>query len=487
MLMSIKNQFLFREQGLIDGMWCGADANQILSVLNPASGDVLGTIPNMGTSETRRAIDAAKNAWRGWREKTARERGVILRRWYDLVLEHKNDLAIIMTLEQGRPLSDAKNEVTYAATFIDWYAEEGKRIYGDVIPSPQRDSRTIVLKESIGVCGAITPWNMPSAMVTRKVATALAAGCTVVLKPAEQTPYSAIALAVLAQQAGVPNGVFNLVTGDPEAIGMELTTNRIVRKITFTGSTEVGKILMRQSSDSIKKLSLELGGNSPFIVFDDADLKKAAQDAVSCKFRNSGQTCVCANRIYVQESVHDQFVQYFLEAVQALKVGNGFEDGVTQGPLIDQHAVHKMESHVKDALSHGAQLLIGGKRHALGANFYEPTILLNLTNKMRLYSEETFGPIAAITKFRTEKEVIEMANDTDYGLAAYVHTTNIGRMFRVSELLEVGVVGINKGVFATEVAPFGGTKQSGIGTEGSKYGIEEYLHLKRLSIGGVDD
>ncbi|NQW69776.1 MAG: NAD-dependent succinate-semialdehyde dehydrogenase [Betaproteobacteria bacterium] len=487
MLMSIKNQFLFREQGLIDGMWCGADANQILSVLNPASGDVLGTIPNMGTSETRRAIDAAKNAWRGWREKTARERGVILRRWYDLVLEHKNDLAIIMTLEQGRPLSDAKNEVTYAATFIDWYAEEGKRIYGDVIPSPQRDSRTIVLKESIGVCGAITPWNMPSAMVTRKVATALAAGCTVVLKPAEQTPYSAIALAVLAQQAGVPNGVFNLVTGDPEAIGMELTTNRIVRKITFTGSTEVGKILMRQSSDSIKKLSLELGGNSPFIVFDDADLKKAAQDAVSCKFRNSGQTCVCANRIYVQESVHDQFVQYFLEAVQALKVGNGFEDGVTQGPLIDQHAVHKMESHVKDALSHGAQLLIGGKRHALGANFYEPTILLNLTNKMRLYSEETFGPIAAIAKFRTEKEVIEMANDTDYGLAAYVHTTNIGRMFRVSELLEVGVVGINKGVFATEVAPFGGTKQSGIGTEGSKYGIEEYLHLKRLSIGGVDD
>ena len=486
MLMSIKNQSLFREQGLINGTWCGADSNQILNVLNPASGEVLGTIPNMGTSETRQAIYAAKNAWHGWREKTARERGVILRRWYELVLENKNDLATIMTLEQGRPLNDAKNEITYAASFIDWYAEEGKRIYGDVIPQPQRDSRTIVLKEPIGVCGAITPWNMPSAMVSRKVATALAAGCTVVLKPAEQTPYSAIALAVLAQQAGVPNGVFNLVTGDPQAIGMELTTNRIVRKITFTGSTEVGKILMRQSSESIKKLSLELGGNSPFIVFDDADIKKAAKDAVSCKFRNSGQTCVCANRIYVQESVHDQFVQYFLEAVRALKVGNGFEDGVTQGPLIDQHAVDKMESHVKDALFHGAQLLTGGKRHALGANFYEPTILLNLTNKMRLYSEETFGPIAAIAKFRTEQEVIEMANDTDYGLAAYVHTTNIGRMFRVSELLEVGVVGINKGVFATEVAPFGGTKQSGIGTEGSKYGIDEYLHLKRLSIGGVD-
>ena len=487
MLISIKNKSLFREQGLIDGIWCGSDSNRTLNVLNPASGEVLGTIPNMGTSETRRAILAAKNAWRGWREKTARERGVILRRWYDLVLENKNDLATIMTLEQGRPLIDAKNEVAYAASFIDWYAEEGKRIYGDVIPQPQRDSRTIVLKESIGVCGAITPWNMPSAMVSRKVATALAAGCTVVLKPAEQTPYSAIALAVLAQQAGVPNGVFNLVTGDPETIGMELTTNRIVRKITFTGSTEVGKILMRQSSDSIKKLSLELGGNSPFIVFDDVDIKKAVKDAVSCKFRNSGQTCVCANRIYVQESVHDQFVEYFLEAVQALKVGNGFEDGVTQGPLIDQHAVDKMETHVKDALTHGAQLLTGGKRHALGANFYEPTILLNLTNKMRLYSEETFGPIAAIAKFRTEEEVIEMANDTDYGLAAYVHTTNIGRMFRVSEQLEVGVVGINKGVFATEVAPFGGTKQSGIGTEGSKYGIEEYLHLKRLSIGGVDD
>jgi succinate-semialdehyde dehydrogenase/glutarate-semialdehyde dehydrogenase len=328
---------------------------------------------------------------------------------------------------------------------------------------------------------------MPSAMVTRKTATAFAAGCTVVLKPAEQTPYSAIALAVLAQEAGVPKGVFNLVTGDPEPIGMELTTNRIVRKITFTGSTEVGKILMRQSSDSIKKLSFELGGNSPFIVFDDADIKKAAKDAVSCKFRNSGQTCVCANRIYVQEPIYDQFLEHFLEAVQALKVGNGFEEGVTQGPLIDQHAIDKMEAHVKDALTHGAKLLTGGKRHALGANFYEPTILLNLTKQMRLYNEETFGPIAAIAKFKTEEEVIEMANDTEYGLAAYVHTTNIGRMFRVSEQLEVGVVGINKGVFATEVAPFGGTKQSGIGTEGSKYGIEEYLHLKRLSIGGVDE
>ncbi|MEY3528827.1 MAG: hypothetical protein RLZZ549_1314 [Pseudomonadota bacterium] len=487
MLKRLKNQSLFREEGLIDGVWSQSDSKKTLAVLNPANGEVLGIIPNMGAQETRRAILAAKSAWRSWREKTARERGVILRRWYELVLEHQDDLATIMTLEQGRPYKDAKNEVIYAATFIDWYAEEGKRIYGDVIPQPQRDSRTIVLKEPIGVCGAITPWNMPSAMVTRKTATALAAGCTVVLKPAEQTPYSAIALAVLAQEAGVPKGVFNLVTGDPEPIGIELTTNRIVRKITFTGSTEVGKILMRQSSDSIKKLSFELGGNSPFIVFDDADIKKAAKDAVSCKFRNSGQTCVCANRIYVQESIHDQFVQQFLEAVQALKVGNGFEEGVTQGPLIDQHAIDKMEAHVKDALTHGAKLLTGGKRHALGANFFEPTILLNLSKQMRLYSEETFGPIAAIAKFKTEEEVIEMANDTDYGLAAYVHTTNIGRMFRVSEQLEVGVVGINKGVFATEVAPFGGTKQSGIGTEGSKYGIEEYLHLKRLSIGGVDE
>jgi succinate-semialdehyde dehydrogenase/glutarate-semialdehyde dehydrogenase len=487
MLKRLKNQFLFREEGLIDGSWSKSDSKKTLPVHNPATGEVLGTIPNMGAQETGRAILAAKNAWRGWREKTASERGIILRRWYELVLENQDDLATIMTLEQGRPLKDAKNEVKYAASFIDWYAEEGKRIYGDVIPQPQRDSRTIVLKESIGVCGAITPWNMPSAMVTRKTATALAAGCTVVLKPAEQTPYSAIALAVLAQEAGVPRGVFNLVTGDPEPIGIELTTNRIVRKITFTGSTEVGKILMRQSSDSIKKLSFELGGNSPFIVFDDADIKKAAKDAVSCKFRNSGQTCVCANRIYVQESIYDQFLGHFLEAVEALKVGNGFEEGVTQGPLIDQHAIDKMEAHVKDALTHGAKLLTGGKRHALGVNFYEPTILLNLTKQMRLYNEETFGPIAAIAKFKTEEEVIEMANDTEYGLAAYVHTTNIGRMFRVSEQLEVGVVGINKGVFATEVAPFGGTKQSGIGTEGSKYGIEEYLHLKRLSIGGVDE
>ena len=487
MLKRLKNQFLFREEGLIDGSWSKSDSKKTLPVHNPATGEVLGTIPNMGAQETGRAILAAKNAWRGWREKTASERGIILRRWYELVLENQDDLATIMTLEQGRPLKDAKNEVKYAASFIDWYAEEGKRIYGDVIPQPQRDSRTIVLKESIGVCGAITPWNMPSAMVTRKTATALAAGCTVVLKPAEQTPYSAIALAVLAQEAGVPRGVFNLVTGDPEPIGIELTTNRIVRKITFTGSTEVGKILMRQSSDSIKKLSFELGGNSPFIVFDDADIKKAAKDAVSCKFRNSGQTCVCANRIYVQESIYDQFLGHFLEAVEALKVGNGFEEGVTQGPLIDQHAIDKMEAHVKDALTHGAKLLTGGKRHALGVNFYEPTILLNLTKQMRLYNEETFGPIAAIAKFKTEEEVIEMANDTEYGLAAYVHTTNIGRMFRVSEQLEVGVVGINKGVFATEVAPFGGTKQSGIGTEGSKYGIEEYLHLTRLSIGGVDE
>ena len=486
-LKLIKNQSLFREKGLIDGVWSNAESGDILKVLNPATGEVIGHIPKMGAMETKQAILAAKNAWPAWREKTARERGVILRRWYELVLANKDDLAIIMTLEQGRPIIDARNEISYSASFIDWYAEEGKRIYGDVIPQPQRDSRTIVLKEPIGVCGAITPWNMPSAMVSRKVATALAAGCTIILKPAEQTPYSAIALAVLAEMAGVPKGVFNLVTGDPGPIGMELTTNPLVRKITFTGSTEVGKLLMRQSSDTVKKISFELGGNSPFLVFDDADIKKAAQDAVACKFRNSGQTCVCANRIFVQESVYEEFLSSFIASIKALKVGNGFDEGVTQGPLIDDMAVKKMESHVADALSNGAKLLLGGKRHALGANFYEPTVLSNLSKQMKIYSEETFGPIAAISTFKNEREVIEMANDTEYGLAAYLYTRDIGRMFRVSEALEVGVVGINKGVFATEVAPFGGTKQSGIGTEGSKYGIEEYLHLKRLSIGGIDE
>ena len=485
-MRALRDACLLRQQAFVAGRWSDADSGKVLDVLNPADGTRIGTVPDMGREETRRAIEAARDALPSWRAKTARERGAILRRWYELVLAHQDDLARIMTLEQGRPLPDARNEVAYAATFIDWYAEEGKRVYGDVIPQPDRDARTLVLKEPVGVCAAITPWNMPSAMITRKVSPALAAGCTVVLKPAEQTPYSALALATLAERAGLPSGVMSIVTGQPQPIGAELTANDIVRKLSFTGSTEVGKLLMRQCADTIKKVSLELGGNSPFLVFDDADLDAAAKGAVACKFRNSGQTCVCANRILVQEGVYQPFIDRFTELVAALKVGDGFEEGVRQGPLIDQRAVAKIEAHVADAVGGGARLVHGGKRHRLGANFFEPTVLADVTQAMRISREETFGPVAALASFRTEEEAVRMANDTRYGLAAYVYTRDIGRMFRVSEALEVGVVGVNKGVFATEVAPFGGTKHSGIGTEGSKYGIEEYLHLKRLTIGGVE-
>lgn len=485
-MKALRDAGLLRQQAFVAGRWSDADSGKVLEVLNPADGTRIGTVPDMGRDETRRAIEAARDALPSWRAKTARERGAILRRWYELVLAHQDDLARIMTLEQGRPLPDARNEVAYAATFIDWYAEEGKRVYGDVIPQPDRDARTLVLKEPVGVCAAITPWNMPSAMITRKVSPALAAGCTVVLKPAEQTPYSALALAVLAERAGLPAGVMSIVTGQPQPIGAELTANDIVRKLSFTGSTEVGKLLMRQCADTVKKVSLELGGNSPFLVFDDADLDAAAKGAVACKFRNSGQTCVCANRILVQEAVYQPFIARFTELVAALKVGDGFEEGVRQGPLIDQRAIAKIEAHVADAVGGGARLVHGGKRHRLGANFFEPTVLADVTHRMRISREETFGPVAALASFRTEEEAVRMANDTRYGLAAYVYTRDMGRMFRVSEALEVGVVGINKGVFATEVAPFGGTKHSGIGTEGSKYGIEEYLHLKRLTIGGVE-
>jgi succinate-semialdehyde dehydrogenase/glutarate-semialdehyde dehydrogenase len=485
-MRALRDAGLLRQQAFVAGRWSDADSGKVLEVLNPADGTRIGTVPDMGREETRRAIEAARDALPSWRAKTARERGAILRRWYELVLAHQDDLARIMTLEQGRPLPDARNEVAYAATFIDWYAEEGKRVYGDVIPQPDRDARTLVLKEPVGVCAAITPWNMPSAMITRKVSPALAAGCTVVLKPAEQTPYSALALATLAERAGLPASVMSIVTGQPQPIGAELTANDIVRKLSFTGSTEVGKLLMRQCAETVKKVSLELGGNSPFLVFDDADLDAAARGAVACKFRNSGQTCVCANRILVQEGVYQPFIDRFTELVAALKVGDGFEDGVRQGPLIDQRAVAKIEAHVADAVGGGARLVHGGKRHRLGANFFEPTVLADVTQAMRISREETFGPVAAVASFRTEEEAVRVANDTRYGLAAYVYTRDIGRMFRVSEALEVGVVGINKGVFATEVAPFGGTKHSGIGTEGSKYGIEEYLHLKRLTIGGVE-
>lgn len=482
----LRDPGLLRQQAYIDGHWVAADSAAVLQVHNPATGERIGSVPDMGAAETRRAIEAAQRAWPAWRARTARDRGHILRRWYELVLAHQEDLATLMTLEQGRPLPDARAEVAYAATFIDWFAEEGKRIYGDVIPQPQTDARTLVLKQPLGVCAAITPWNMPSAMVTRKVSPALAAGCVVVLKPADQTPYSALAMAELAERAGVPAGVFNVVTGTPAPIGEEMCANPQVRKLSFTGSTAVGKLLMRQSGETVKKVSLELGGNSPFLVFDDADVDVAAAGAVACKFRNSGQTCVCANRILVQEGIYPAFVETFSRLVAGLKVGNGFDEGVRLGPLIDGRAIRKIETHVADALAQGARLICGGERHPSGPNFYRPTVLADVTPQMIISREETFGPVAGITPFKTEAEAIRLANDTEYGLAAYVYTRDIGRMFRVSESLEVGVVGVNKGVFATEVAPFGGTKQSGFGTEGSKYGIDEYLHLKRMTIGGVE-
>lgn len=483
---SLKNPDLLRQQALVDGVWSDADSNATLEVFDPADGHRIGTVPDMGATDTQRAILAASAAFPGWRDRLAGDRAAIMKRWHALVLENQQDLAVLMTLEQGRPQSEARGEVAYAATFIEWFAEEGKRVYGDLIRPSQRDSRTMVMKEPVGVCAAITPWNFPAAMVTRKVAPALAAGCTIVLKPAEQTPYTALALASLALQAGVPPGVFNVVTGTPEPIGRELTANRLVRKVTFTGSTDVGKLLLRQCADTVKKVSLELGGNSPFLIFDDADLDAAAEGAVACKFRNTGQTCVCANRILVQDGVYEAFVQRFAARVAALKVGNGFEPGVQQGPLIDHSAVERLEMHVDDALRGGARIVHGGRRHRLGGNFFEPTVLADCTPAMRVSQEEIFGPVAPISAFATEAEAVALANDTEYGLAAYVYTRDLGRMFRVSEALEVGVVGVNKAVFATEVAPFGGRKQSGIGMEGSKYGIEEYLLLKRLTIGGVD-
>ncbi|MCE2945604.1 MAG: NAD-dependent succinate-semialdehyde dehydrogenase [bacterium] len=483
---SLKNPDLLRQQALVDGVWSDADSNATLEVFDPADGHRIGTVPDMGATDTQRAILAASAAFPGWRDRLAGDRAAIMKRWHALVLENQQDLAVLMTLEQGRPQSEARGEVAYAATFIEWFAEEGKRVYGDLIRPSQRDSRTMVMKEPVGVCAAITPWNFPAAMVTRKVAPALAAGCTIVLKPAEQTPYTALALASLALQAGVPPGVFNVVTGTPEPIGRELTANRLVRKVTFTGSTDVGKLLLRQCADTVKKVSLELGGNSPFLIFDDADLDAAAEGAVACKFRNTGQTCVCANRILVQDGVYEAFVQRFAARVAALKVGNGFEPGVQQGPLIDHSAVERLEMHVDDALRGGARIVHGGRRHWLGGNFFEPTVLADCTPAMRVSQEEIFGPVAPISAFATEAEAVALANDTEYGLAAYVYTRDLGRMFRVSEALEVGVVGVNKAVFATEVAPFGGRKQSGIGMEGSKYGIEEYLLLKRLTIGGVD-
>ena len=481
----LKDPSLFRQQCYVDGAWIGADSGKTIPVTNPANGAVLGTIPAMGAAETRRALAAADAALPAWRAKLAKERAAILRRWFDLMMANQEDLAKIMTAEQGKPLAEARGEIAYSAAFIEWFSEEAKRIYGDTIPTYQADKRVVVIKQPVGVCAAITPWNFPSAMITRKAGPALAAGCTMVLKPATATPYSALALAELAERAGGPKGVFSVVTGSATAIGGELTANPTVRKLTFTGSTEIGKVLMQQCAATVKKISLELGGNAPFIVFDDADLDAAAEGAIASKYRNAGQTCVCANRLLVQDKVYDAFAQKLAQKVNALKVGNGFEAGVSQGPLIDAAAIAKVEEHISDAVAKGAKVLTGGKRHSLGGLFFEPTILTGVTTAMKVTTEETFGPVAPLFRFKDEAEAIRMANDTQYGLASYFYARDMGRVWRVSEALEYGMVGINTGLISTEVAPFGGVKESGLGREGSLYGIDEYVEIKYLAMGGI--
>ncbi|MEX3964971.1 NADP-dependent succinate-semialdehyde dehydrogenase [Paraburkholderia sp. EG286B] len=483
--MNLKDASLLQTSAFINGEWQGAEDGATFEVKNPATGAVIGTVPRMGAAETRRAIAAANAAWPTWRAKTAKERSVILRKWHDLMMENADDLALILTTEQGKPLAEAKGEIGYAASFLEWFAEEGKRIYGDTIPTPANDKRIVVTKEPVGVCAAITPWNFPAAMITRKVGPALAAGCAIVLKPAEATPFSALALAVLAERAGVPRGVFSVVTGDPKAIGGELTSNPTVRKLSFTGSTPVGRLLMSQCASTVKKVSLELGGNAPFIVFEDADLDAAVAGAIASKYRNSGQTCVCTNRFYVHDAVYDAFAAKLRDAVEKLKVGLGTEAGVTQGPLINEAAVLKVESHIEDALAKGAQVTTGGKRHALGHGFFEPTILTGVTPAMKVARDETFGPLAPLFRFSSDEEVIRMANDTEFGLAAYFYSRDIGRVWRVAEALEYGMVGINTGLISNEVAPFGGVKQSGLGREGSHYGVDDYVVIKYMCMAGM--
>lgn len=484
--MNLKNPNLFRQQCYIDGNWIDADSQQVLNVYNPVDNSLLGTVPKLEVVETQRAINAANQAWSAWRHKTAKERAQILRRWYELVLEHHEDLARIMTLEQGKPITESRNEISYGASFIEWFAEEAKRAYGDIIPATVTDQRILVLKQPIGVVAAITPWNFPSAMITRKCAPALAAGCTVVIKVSSETPFSGLALAELATQAGIPAGVFNVITGSAQAIGAELANNPLVRKLSFTGSTAVGKQLMQQCVSTVKKLSLELGGNAPFIVFDDADIDAAVDGAIAAKFRNMGQTCVCANRIYVHDTLYKTFAEKFTYAVKNLKVGNGLLEDIHQGPLINAAAMTKVEKHITDAVVKGAKISCGGKRHRLGNNYYEPTVLTDVNDEMLIAKEETFGPVAALFKFQSEAEVIARANATEFGLAAYFYGRDIGRIWRVAEGLEYGIVGINTGIISNEVAPFGGIKESGIGREGSKYGLEEYLEIKYLCLGGVN-
>jgi succinate-semialdehyde dehydrogenase/glutarate-semialdehyde dehydrogenase len=476
---------LFRQQAYINGEWLEALDGSSSSIFNPANGERIGQVPNMGATETRQAIESANSAWPAWRALTGKERGTVLKRWHGLMLEHADALAEILTLEQGKPLPEAKGEILYAASFIEWFAEEAKRVYGDTIPSHKRDARIIVTKEPIGVVAAITPWNFPAAMITRKVGPALAAGCPCIVKPAPETPYSALALAALAEQAGIPPGIFNVITGDAVAIGGELTGSTEVRKLSFTGSTPIGKLLMAQCADTLKKVSLELGGNAPFIVFDDADLERAVEGALVAKYRNAGQTCVCVNRFLVQDGIYDAFVSRLAERVSELSVGDGFTQDVSLGPLINERAVAKVEQHVQDALAKGARLVCGGERHPLGHGFFYPTVLAELNTDMIVAREETFGPLAAVFRFQHEEEAIRLANDTEYGLAAYCYTRDLGRAWRMSEALEYGMVGINEGLISTELAPFGGIKASGLGREGSKYGIDDYLEIKYTLMGGI--
>ncbi|TAL95913.1 MAG: NAD-dependent succinate-semialdehyde dehydrogenase [Paraburkholderia sp.] len=482
---NLKDPTLLRTDAFIAGRWQQADDDSTFDVVNPATGERIAKVPRMGAQETRRAIEAANAAWPAWRAKTGKERAAILRAWYELMLANADDLALILTLEQGKPLAEAKGEITYAASFLEWFGEEAKRVNGDTIPTPASDKRIVVTKEPIGVCAAITPWNFPAAMITRKVGPALAAGCPIIVKPAEATPLSAFALAVLAERAGVPAGIFSVLTGDPKTIGAEMTGNPVVRKLSFTGSTAVGRLLMAQCAPTVKKVSLELGGNAPFIVFDNADLDAAVAGAIASKYRNSGQTCVCTNRFYVHERVYDAFAAKLRDAVAGLKVGFGTEAGVTQGPLINEAAVLKVESHIEDALAKGARIVTGGKRHALGHGFFEPTILADVTPAMKVARDETFGPLAPLFRFSSDEEVIRLANDTEFGLAAYFFSRDIGRVWRVAEALEYGMVGINTGLISNEVAPFGGVKQSGLGREGSHYGIDDYVVIKYMCIGGI--
>lgn len=484
-MLKLKRPDLFRQQCFINGKWVDADNGAVVDVFNPATGQKIGSIPKMGQVETHRAIQAANEAWPAWRELSAKQRAQILRKWFELTMEHADDLALIMTLEQGKPLPEAKGEIAYGAAYFEWYAEEGKRAYGDIIPALSKHQRVVITKEPIGVCAAITPWNFPSAMITRKAGPALAAGCPIVVKPATQTPFSALALAVLAEEAGVPAGIFSVLTGSATDIGTEMTSNPLVRKLSFTGSTEVGRLLMEQSASSIKKVSMELGGNAPFIVFEDADLDAAVEGAIVSKYRNAGQTCVCANRIYVHEKIYEAFSQKLAKAVAGLKVGNGLEEGVLQGPLIDMNAVEKVKEHIQDAVNKGARILAGGKPHALGHSFFEPTILTGVTKDMKVAKEETFGPLAPLFSFSSEADVIQMANDTEFGLAAYFYSRDIGRVWRVAEALEYGMVGINTGLLSNEAAPFGGVKQSGVGREGSYYGMDDYLVVKYMCMGGI--